>query len=104
MRTRIIIKAEWGTYFAGVSDSKVIILPKINCFPACSKLTVILSPMTDWTCPSPHSGQSGWRTKFPGVGDGFMFSGVSTIALNLFLSLFVCANCIMNAATLNVII
>lgn len=40
--------------------------------PACSKFTVIRSPITDCTCPSPQSGRCGWVTSIPGSRNSFI--------------------------------
>lgn len=45
--------------------------PSMTTLPAFSKFTVTRSPMTDCTCPSPQSGQSGCRTKLPGSRKSF---------------------------------
>lgn len=45
--------------------------PSITTLPVSANVTVIRSPMLDWTWPSPQSGRSGWRTSIPGCRIAF---------------------------------
>ena len=49
------------------TGSRFMTRPSMRSLPAFSKFTVIRSPITDCTCPNPHSGLSGCRTNEPGA-------------------------------------